>query len=144
VGLVIRLLDIGPVELAIVRRYHAEVCGCEGDACELGELLDPARTTQTLEEKLAAFDAESAAVCIDLFFDLSMSPERRADLIALARSRHIEGHGLYGDRELFEWDAERLARERDEELADAIIYSVVLRRLRRESSLDPIPKAEAA
>jgi hypothetical protein len=147
----VKELRAGVTLRTVARRFHEEVCGCEGDVCELGLLLEdvafpepPAVPETPLEEKLAMFDADADAVCLDLFFDLSMAPERRAELLALARSRHIAGHGLYGDRQLFEWDASRLARERDEELADAIIYSVVLRRQRRASGLDPMSKAEAA
>jgi hypothetical protein len=145
----VKELRAGVTLRTVARTFHEEVCGCEGDACELGLLLEavpfpepPALPATPLEAKLAMFDAEADAVCSALFS--SMHQDQREELLALARMRHIAGHGLYGDRELFEWDDERLERERNEELADAIIYTTVLRRRRREASLDPIPKAEAA
>lgn len=75
----------------------------------------------TLEEKLAAFDAEARAAYTAVVTYLL---ENRDDLIALARARHVEGHDRYGDGNLFEWDDERLAVERDEELADSVVYEV--------------------
>jgi hypothetical protein len=78
-----------------------------------------------LDDKLRAFDANAHRA-------LSLLIERLSDshhLIGLARERHIEGHELYGDGRLFEWDDEQLDRARDEELADAIVY--VTRKLTR-------------
>lgn len=144
----VKELRAGVTLRTVARTFHEEVCGCEGDACELGLLLEdvpfpdpPAIPATPLEAKLAAFDEEAVLACLDLFGELEL--RRRDRLIALARSRHIQGHGLYGDRELFEWDDARLERERDEELADAVIYTVVMRR-RRDASLDPVSEERAA
>ncbi len=53
-------------------------------------------------------------------------------LVALARSRHIEGHRLYGDTQMMEWPDDRLRVERDEEVADWIVYRC--EELRRDAS----------
>lgn len=79
----------------------------------------------TLEEKLAAFDAEVAAA-----FDSVMEEcaARRDELVALARTRHVWGHETYGDGYLFDLDLRELTEERDQEIADGIVYEMVRRR----------------
>jgi len=75
---------------------------------------------------LAAFDAEAS-----LAFNAALAAfgSRRKRILELARQRHIEGHHRYGDTHLFEFDADRLAKERDEELADSVLYEMQRRRL---------------
>ena len=48
--------------------------------------------------------------------------QHRADLIAVARGRHILGHYLYQDANFAEYTVDRLRTETAEELADAIVY----------------------
>lgn len=82
----------------------------------------------TLEEKLAAFDQEAAAAVNSVLAHLG---SKSYELVALARARHIWGHEAHGDGLLFELNLEELAEERDQELADAIVYEMVRRRCSR-------------
>lgn len=82
----------------------------------------------TLEEKLAAFDGEVGQSFYALLAYLNQNRER---IIALARERHVWGHNEYGDGLLFELDAASLADERDQELADGLVYEMVRRRQSR-------------
>lgn len=84
----------------------------------------------TLEEKLAAFDAEIGSAYSELVMHLL---EHRTEIVALARERHVWGHEAYGDGLLFELDAGELADERDQELADGIVYQMIRRRKARHS-----------
>lgn len=65
------------------------------------------------------FDRHAADAVLDLVNLLHTDGHR---LIALARERHIWGHHEYGDRNLREWDDERLRLERDQEIADWLVY----------------------
>lgn len=79
----------------------------------------------TLEEKLAAFDAEAVQAYNSILASLG---HRMAAIISLARERHVWGHETYGDGLLFELTAAELADERDQELADAVVYEMVRQR----------------
>ncbi len=76
--------------------------------------------TLELEKKLADFDraAPLAVSWLRAFLDDYAGP-----LVHLARGRQVEGHFLYGDRLMYEFDRDRLAAEIAEELADAIVYA---------------------
>lgn len=82
----------------------------------------------TLEEKLAAFDEEAAAA---LNAVLARLASQGRELVALARARHVWGHETYGDGYLFELSEQELAEERDQEIADGIVYEMVRRRCSR-------------
>lgn len=82
----------------------------------------------TLEEKLAAFDAEATTTFYALLVYLNGNRDR---IIALARERHVWGHHEYGDGLLFELGTPALAEERDQELADGLVYEMVRRRRSR-------------
>jgi hypothetical protein len=73
----------------------------------------------TLEAKLANFDRHAVDAVFDLIQLLLDEKER---LIALARERHIWGHHTYGDGNFREWDDARLNAERDQEVADWLVY----------------------
>lgn len=80
----------------------------------------------TLEEKLRRFDDEAARTLDALFVHLH---RHRAAIIAKARERHISGHAQWGDGLLFELTHAELEEERDQELADGLVYEMVRRRL---------------
>ena len=73
----------------------------------------------TLEAKLANFDRHARDAVYDLI-DLLFREQDR--LIALARERHEWGHHAYGDANLREWSDEQLRVERDQEVADWLVY----------------------
>ena len=75
----------------------------------------------TLDAKLANFDRHVRDAVYDLI-DLLFRDQDK--LIALARERHIWGHHEYGDANLREWSDARLRVERDQEVADWLVYRV--------------------
>lgn len=75
--------------------------------------------SESLDAKLELFDRHADQAVDDLIAWLT---EHRADLIAVARGRHVWGHYRYGDANFLEYDAQRLRAEQAEELADAIVY----------------------
>lgn len=83
--------------------------------------------TTPLEQKLEVFDRKAWGAVDDLARLLVRDRQR---LIALARERHIEGHHEYGDTEMREWSDSKLDSERDDEVADWLVYRV--EQLRRE------------
>jgi hypothetical protein len=89
---------------------------------------------RNLEEKLEVFDIHCEEA-VD--FLLSWISENRDELIAKARSRHISGHHVHGDGELFEFTPEQLKEERIEELADAVVYQTRLAFLDIEAESAP-------
>ena len=77
------------------------------------------KRTTPLDAKLEVFDQEAEAAIDDLIRWLT---EQRADLIAVARGRHVEGHYRYGDANFLEWSYGELQAQTAQELADAIVY----------------------
>lgn len=85
---------------------------------------------RALDAKLAVFDAQAERAVDELVAWLT---DRRADLVALARGRHVEGHYRYGDANFLEWGDGELLAQTAQELADAIVYqsrTIHRRRLR--------------
>lgn len=72
-----------------------------------------------LDAKLDTFDRHADRAVDEIIEWLT---EHRADLIALARGRHVEGHYRYGDKGLFEYGGRELQAEAAQELADGIVY----------------------
>lgn len=85
----------------------------------------------TKEEKLAAFDGEATQAFYALFAYIGGNRDR---IIALARERHAWGHDTYGDGLLFELNTAQLCDERDQELADGLVYEMVRRRRAKAAS----------
>jgi hypothetical protein len=93
-----------------------EPCSCSRRSqTPTGDAVDHS----TLIAKLANFDAHA----VDAVFDLvQLLLDEKERLIALARERHIWGHHTYGDGNFREWSDARLNAERDQEVADWIVY----------------------
>ena len=72
-----------------------------------------------LDAKLSVFDEHAEQAVDELLGWLS---DHRADLIALARGRHVEGHYRYGDSNFLEWSDGELVAQTAQELADAVVY----------------------
>lgn len=81
----------------------------------------------TLDTKLDLFDQHAEQAVDELIEWLKAG---RADLIAVARGRHITGHLLYEDANFAEYTSSRLRKEIAEELADGIVYGSRLIHLR--------------
>lgn len=93
-----------------------------------------------LEDKLSAFDAEVEEAFTSYVTGIL---KRKAEIVALARRRHVWGHHEYGDGLLFELDPAELAGERDQESADGIVYEMVLRRKAAAlAGLQSVPSTE--
>lgn len=73
-----------------------------------------------MREKLAEFDSH-----VDDAFDdlLNFIVDHEQAIKALARGRLVTGHFIYGEGLMFEFDPNRLDKERIEEIADAVNYS---------------------
>lgn len=87
-------------------------------------------TFRVRDQALADFDRLAAQAAERLSYRLWGDA---VPLIAGARERLLLGFDLYPDGPMFEWDAEQLSKEADEELEDAINYVVFL--LVREEAL---------
>lgn len=82
------------------------------DMCRSGDIND-------LDAKLAVFDTQ-ATNAVEFLID--WLGDHAADLIAMARGRHVEGHYRYQDRNFLEYDSDELLAQAAQELADAIVY----------------------
>jgi hypothetical protein len=83
---------------------------------------------RTLIEKLDRFDLYAGDAVDELIRLLELN---RHEIITVARARHITGHFVHADGELFEYSPGRLTAETFEELADGVVYTA--RRLDIES-----------
>jgi hypothetical protein len=93
-------------------------CICDdGYACLAPDC--PCPRDASLEAKLSNFDQHATDAVFDL---IQLLFDQRERLIALARERHIWGHHTYGDGNFREWDDARLLVERDQEVADWLVY----------------------
>lgn len=90
--------------------------GCEKCGFSAPEPVVPG----SLAAKLATFDEWAPAAVKFLVDWLRDSPE---EVIAVARARLVQGHYLYGDNLMFEYDQGRLLSEVLEELADGVNYT---------------------
>ena len=73
----------------------------------------------SLIPKLDRFDRHAHTAVARL---RAMLDEMEDEIVTIARARHITGHYVHGDRELFEYTAGRLDKETLEEIADAVVY----------------------
>lgn len=93
-----------------------------------------------LEDKLAAFDAEVEEAFTSYVVGVI---QRKAEIVSLARRRHVWGHETYGDGLLFELNAGELGDERDQESADGIVYEMVrIRKVAALAGLQSLPSTE--
>lgn len=84
--------------------------------------------TRPLDAKLRSLDDWMDRACDELIRILT---EEREYVKRVAAGRHAQGHWLYGDTLMYEYDARRLMAETGEELADAVVYTT--RRLALEA-----------
>ena len=76
-------------------------------------------------EKAAVIDRHARAVKSEILSRVT-SDELWAEVLAVARGRHILGHYEYGDTNLFEWSDGKVRAAIIEELADAVVYQAWL------------------
>jgi hypothetical protein len=76
-------------------------------------------------EKAAVID-EHALRVVTHFQQLVKDHDWWAEILAVARARHILGHYEYGDTNLFEWSDGKVRAAIIEELADAVVYQAWL------------------
>lgn len=74
---------------------------------------------RSIVDKLDRFDRHADHALTRV---VQMIEEMRDEIVTVARARHITGHFVHHDGELFEYDAGRLDKETLEELADAVVY----------------------
>lgn len=55
---------------------------------------------------------------------LAFAHEHGDEILHVARARHITGHHVHGDGEMYEFSRGRLTKEVIEELADAVNYAL--------------------
>lgn len=84
-------------------------------------------SVKTLDEKLATFDRLADRARDEL---VRLLTDEWEYVKRMAAGRHANGHFLFGDSLMYEYDQPRLLVEAVEELADGINYTVV--RLSRE------------
>jgi hypothetical protein len=78
--------------------------------------------------KWAAFDALEDYITLNIGL-----------IVDKARTRHIDGHYIYGDSELENWPKERCENEMLEEIADALVYMVKIKSLEADESGNGVP-----
>ena len=83
-----------------------------------------------LDAKLEVFDLHAGAAVGEIIAWLA---DHEAELVALARGRHVEGHYRYEDKGLFEHSHQELRAEAAQEIADAIVYLARRRHLLAEA-----------
>jgi hypothetical protein len=76
-------------------------------------------------QKAAVIDKHQDKVYAAINY-MVMSAEAWAEILQVARARHILGHYEYGDTNLFEWSDGKIRAAIIEELADAVVYQAWL------------------
>lgn len=92
-------------------------------------------TELDLDAKLDRFD-EHAEAAVELLVRWLL--DRRRDMVAAARGRHVWGHYRYGNGNFERWGPGQVRAAILEELADGIVYAT--RYLEMTSGEDPPPR----
>lgn len=120
-------IDHKSPDCSAVQTRGALLCDCGAVSDEwrrrrsehLAVQVAAAGAPEELTAKLEIFDEFADQAVQDLVVWLLAS---RAELVALARGRHVDGHYRYGDHNFLEWNDGELRAETAQELADAIVY----------------------
>lgn len=84
-------------------------------------------------DKTMVIDRHAACVR-DWLEALVRSDEQWAEILTVAKGRHVLGHYEYGDKNLFEWSDGKVEAAVVEELADAVVYLTWIQERIREAA----------